>query len=304
MHTSCTLETITATSSMTVHRALFLVAVLFAWGFVMHGVGLLLHEMGGHALAATVLACGIDGYDLTLFGHGQVHYPPCSRWSWERVLVVEWAGLLLTIAAGLAATVAHRRGGFPGPTRLLLALVGFFFLVGQLGYATTGGFYDLYDPGRTAQWLGARGLHVLAWLPPLFAYAASALVNARAIVLAFRDLTGARTRRQLTGWLTLTLGAAGTLYYAAFAIEARVRADIAMRGVATEARRIASNRGAPDPFPMDLLLVLVAAAAFATALARTPDASRATEPPSRRFALSLVAATVGCLGVLVGLIRG
>jgi hypothetical protein len=82
------------------------VLLFFAWGFAMHASGLLLHEFGGHALAATILACGIEGYDLTFFGHGQVHYAECSSWTDTRIVIASWAGLAITTAAGLGAALA------------------------------------------------------------------------------------------------------------------------------------------------------------------------------------------------------
>src|SRR5262249_37559689 len=106
---------------------LALIALFFAWGFVMHGAGLLLHEFGGHALSATLFACGIDGHNLTLFGHGLVHYPSCARWTTASTLITEWSGLTVTIAVGLAALLFGRRRHTP-LARLLLALVAFFFL--------------------------------------------------------------------------------------------------------------------------------------------------------------------------------
>ena len=39
---------------MTAKRWLSATALFFAWGFVMHSSGLLLHEFGGHALASLV----------------------------------------------------------------------------------------------------------------------------------------------------------------------------------------------------------------------------------------------------------
>ena len=58
------------------------VALFFTWGFVVHAVGLVLHEVGGHGLAGVALGCGVAGVDLTYFGHGVLHYAsPCARWT-------------------------------------------------------------------------------------------------------------------------------------------------------------------------------------------------------------------------------
>jgi len=265
------------------------IALFFAWGFAMHAGGLLLHELGGHALAATVLACGIDGYKLTFFGHGLVHYADCTRWTAVTVLVCDLAGLAITIAAGAVAGLRARRAA---PfVRLLLAMLALGFLLGQLAYATSGGFHRLYDPGRLARLLAARGLGPVAWIPPLVAYAAAAFFFARMFVVAFAANVGARARREVLRALARSLVPAGLLYLAAFRIERALRVDVAMRGVAVEAERLAAVKGAAAPFPIDLVLVAVAAAAFVVALAR-PLPPAATPTPRARPALVFAAAAI------------
>jgi hypothetical protein len=288
---------------MTKKTWLSAVLLFFAWGFVMHTAGLLLHELGGHAVAASIFGCGIDRLALTFFGHGQVHYAPCTRWTPSTLLVADWAGLAITIGAGVGAALFLRRRGLSPMARLLVALVAFFFLLGQLGYATSGGFHDLYDPGRTARRLGARGLHVVAWLPPLAAYAASAVFCARAAVGAFREHFGARSRLHALGQVAATLGVSGILYFAAFRIEWTLRADMAVRGVAVEAERLALARHAPPPFPIELVLLAVAILAVAFALARPVRAGGAPRPLSRRLVATVTAATGVCLVVLLVLAR-
>lgn len=280
------------------------VALFFAWGFAMHTAGLLLHEFGGHGLAASLFACGIDGFNLTLFGHGQVHYAPCTRWTATTILVADWAGLALTTAAGLVAALCLRRRGLAPMTRLLLALVAFFFLLGQLGYATAGGFHDLYDPGRTARRLGRAGLHVLAWLPALVTYSASALLSAHAAVDAFREQFGSRSRVQMLGQLAMTLGVAGALYFIAFRIEWALRMDMGMRGVAALAQRVAIERNAPPPFPIELVLTAIAIFAIASAVVRPVRAGARGEPKPlpRRLVAIVSAAAVGSLVVLLVLV--
>lgn len=258
---------------MTFRSWLFVVLLFFGWGFVMHTTGLLLHEFGGHALAAVIFGCGITGYDLTFFGHGVVHYHRCERWTDGTVLVADWAGLFVTIGAGIGAALVLRRKDLAPMTRLLVAQVAFFFLLGQLGYMTSGGFHDLYDPGRTARLLAARGLHVLAWLPALLAYSAVAFLYARAAIDAFREHFGSRTRLHAFGQLLLTLGVAGVLYFLAFRIEFTLRADMTMKGVAHEAERIAIVRHIAPPFPIEKVLTAVGLAGLLYALTRPVPAS-------------------------------
>lgn len=285
-------------------RRLAAILIFFAWGFVMHAVGLLVHELLGHGLAAVVLACGIDGVTLTFFGHGQVHYAPCSSWTTTRVLIADWAGLVLTSAIGVSAMVyaSRRRPALSALARLLLSLVAFFFLLGQLGYATSGGFHDLYDPGRTARLLGARGLHPLAWIPPLLAYTAAAFFCAREAIDAFREHVGASTRRSTIVELFATLGVAGLLYFIAFRIEWAYRLDIEMRGVAVEAARVAERTHAPPPFPIERVLTAVALSAVVVALARRVRTPGPSQPISRRLASALVATTVITVVLMIVLI--
>jgi len=279
------------------------VLLFFAWGFVMHATGLLLHEFGGHAVASKLFGCGIDGFKLTFFGHGQVHYAPCTRWTLNTIIVADWAGLALTSGAGLAAALFLRRPGTSPLARLLIALLAFFFLLGQLGYATSGGFHDLFDPGRTARRLGARGLHWLAWVPPLLAYAVAAFTVARAAVTAFREHFGSRTRLHTVLQLAATLGVGGVLYFTAFRIEWKVRTDLAVRGVAVEAERIAVAQHGPPPFPIELVLLLVALAGLVTALAMPVRAPAAPRALPRRLVTFVAASTALCLVVMLVLVR-
>lgn len=276
------------------------VLLFFAWGFVMHTTGLLLHEFGGHALAAMIFGCGITGYDLTFFGHGQVHYFRCDRWTDATVLVADWAGLVVTILTALGVGVyLWRRGHTLSPlARLLLAEVVFFFLLGQLGYMVSGGFHDLYDPGRTAKILGAKGLHVLAWLPPLVAYGVTAFVFARVAADAFREHFGSRTRLHALGQLVLTLGVAGLLYFIAFKIELELRTDMTMKGVAHEARRIAIVKRTAPPFPIERVLTAVGLAGLIYGLARPVKSQTEMSSPSARLVKTVLGATALCFVVL------
>lgn len=278
------------------------ILLFFAWGFFMHASGLVLHELGGHALAGSVLACGVSGWQLTFFGHGQVTYAPCAAWTQGKILVADWAGLALTITAGIVAAIFARSPRLAPLPRLLVALVAFFFLVGQLGYAASGGFHDLYDPARTARLLGAHGVHVVAWLVPLLAYAAAAAYGACAIVDAFRAHFGTRTRRATLLGMASTLGLGGVLYGLAYRVEWQLRADLPMKGVATAAERIAVQKGAAPPFPFGHLLTGIALAAVVGALVRQPRG--VTDAPvriPRRIAI-LVAALAGGTFVTVAVL--
>jgi hypothetical protein len=291
---------------MTMRTWLGVVVFLFVWGFVLHATGLLLHEVGGHGVAAAVLGCGIGGIDLTYFGHGVVHYvTPCSRWTSTTLVVADWAGLALTIGAGAGAMVLQRRAGLAPVTRLLLALLATGFLLGQLSYATTGGFNDLYDPARTARALGTHGLHVLAWLPPLALFAAAAFIGACAIVDSLREHFGSRSRLHALAQTGATLGVSGILYLVAFRIEWAIRADIAMRGVAFEAERVAAAQHQAPPFPIERVLLAIAVVAFVVALARPVRAADGTRTGAipRRHAGVVAAAALACFVAITVLVR-
>lgn len=292
---------------MTMRTWLGAVVLFFAWGFVMHGAGLVLHEVGGHGVAGTILGCGIDRITLTYFGHGGVHYAPCTRWTWTTRVIADWAGLALTIGAGAGAMAFQRRAGLAPLTRLLLALLATGFLLGQLAYATSGGFHDLQDPAVTALALGAHGVHVLAWLPPLVLFAASALVGARAIVDAFREHFGSRARLHTLKQIAATLGAAAGLYFVAFRLERAIRTDVT-RGVAFAAEGFAAVLHQAPPFPIERVLFAIAVAAFIIALARPvlrENVARDAAPGaiSRRHATIVAAATLVCFVAITLLVR-
>jgi len=203
-------------------------------------------------------------------------------------------------------TALQRRAGLLPITRLLLALLGTAFLLGQLSYATSGGFNDLYDPARTARALGARGLHVVAWLPPFALFAVAAFVGARAITGALRDHFAPRSRLHALGQAAATLGVAGLLYLAAFRLEWTIRADLWMRGVAFEAQRIAVARNEAPPFPIERVLFVIAAVAFVAAFARPlqgkPREDEAGRIP-RRHAQVVALLTLACFAAVTLLTR-
>jgi hypothetical protein len=283
------------------------VVFFFAWGFVMHGVGLVLHEVGGHGLAATIVGCGFDGVDLTYFGHGFVRLSPCMHWTWSGRVLLDWAGLAVTISAGAVAMAFQRRAGLTPLGRLLLALVAAGFLLGQLSYATAGGFYEVYDPALTAEILESHGLHVLAWLPPLVLYAAAALYGARAIVDAFREHFGSRSRLHTLKQSTATLGAAGLLYFVALRIEAAIRTDmIPSIAVAAEQRAIVMKN--VPRFPIEYVLYAIAVAAFVLALARPVRHREGAEGAAlggipRRYAVGVAGAALVCAATIALLVR-
>jgi hypothetical protein len=290
------------------------VVFFFAWLFVLHGAGAVLHEVGGHGLAATILACGIDRTNLTYFGFSFVHFALCPLLSETTRLMIDWAGLAVTLSAGAVAMAFQRRAGLTPLTRLLLALLATRFLLGQLGYATSGGYYEVRDPARAAVILESHGLHVLAWLPPLVLYAAAGLYGARAIVDAFREHFGSRTRLHMLSQIAATLGAAELLHFVANRIESAIRPDtLPSIEVAAEHRAVELQVAPWFPvhrFPIHLVLIAIAVAAFVVALVRpvrrregaeTEDAAPGRIP--RRHAVGVAVAALVCAITITVLVR-
>jgi hypothetical protein len=282
------------------------VVFFFAWGFVIHGVGLVLHEIGGHGLAMKIVACGIARINLTYFGHGFVPPAPCASWTWTKRVIIDWAGLAITIGAGVVAMAFQRRPGLTPLTRLLLALLATGFLLEQLAYATSGGFYEIYDPAFTAVILESHRLHVLAWLPPLVLYAAAALYGARMIVEAFREHFGSRTLLHTLKQSTAMLGA-GLLYFVAFRIEAAIRTDMIPDVAVAAEKRDALIHEVPR-FPIRYVLIAIAVAAFALAFARPVvpgdgGQGAAPSPVPRRYAAGVAVAALLCAVTITLLMR-
>jgi hypothetical protein len=283
------------------------IAFFFAWLFVVHGVGLVLHEVGGHGLAVTIVGCGVEGFNLSYFAGGSVRSAPCPSPSLLRNLaIIGYAGIAVRTSAGAVALAFQRRAGLTPLTRLLVAILATHFLLGDLGYATSGGYYEVRDPAPAAILLEMRGLHLFAWLPPLVLYTAAALYGARAIVDAFRVYFGSRTRLHMLKQSATTLGAAELLQYAAFRVEGAIRTDTLPGIEVAAAERTALLHGVPSAwvgiyqFPIQRVLIAIGIAAFVLALARpvrrredAEDAAPGRIP--RRYAVGVAVAALGCV---------
>ena len=281
------------------------IVFFFAWLFVVHGVAIVLHEVGGHGLAMTIVGCGFDGPNLTYFGGGSARPIPCPPpWLLRNLAIIGYAGLAVTISAGAVAMAFQRHAGLTPLTRLLVALLATHFLLSELAYATSGGYYGVRDPGPAAAWLEIHGLHLFAWLPPLVLYATAAPYGACAIVDAFREHFGSRTRLHTLKQMAATLGAAELLYLVAYRIEAAIRPDT-LPGIEVAAeQRNAQVKAAPSwvaihEFPIRRVLIPIAVAAFVAALARpvrrlegAEDAAPGRIP--RRQAVGVAMAALGC----------
>jgi hypothetical protein len=269
-------------------------------------------DVGGHGVAMTIVACGFDGFNLTYFGSGFVRPTPCGPGTWTSHVIIQLAGLAVTIPVGAVAMVLQRRAGLTPLTRLLVALLATGLLLRQLWYATSGGYYEIYDPQLAAGTLEYYGLHVLAWLPTLVLFAAAVLYGARAIVQAFREHFGSRSRLQGLKQSVATLGAAWLLYAVALRIEAAIRTDMIPSAEVAVEQRAAANPGAPwlpnHRFPIGRVLLAIAVAAFVLALARPVRRREGAEDAApgripRRYAVGVAVAAFVCAVTITLLVR-
>ena len=165
-----------------------------------------------------------------------------------------------------------------------------------------------------AFWLEVHGLHLFAWLPPLVLYAAAALYGARAIVDAFREHFGSRTRRHTLKQMAATLGAAELLHFAANRIESAIRPDT-LPGIKVAAeQRAAALQAHPSEwlaihrFPIERVLLPIVVAAFVFALVRPVRRREGAEDATpgripRRHAVGVAVAALGCAIAITVLVR-
>lgn len=113
--------------------ALRLTLLLFLLGLAASRLGLLLHELAGHAGVAALFGCRLDALRLFVFGGGYVGYDCAQPLLPAQRLAVDQGGIALELVVGALLYAASRRReqGLAG-----LALAGFGLL-----YLLHGGFY-------------------------------------------------------------------------------------------------------------------------------------------------------------------
>ncbi len=94
---------------------------IFAVSMIISRLGLVLHELVGHGVAAVIAGGRVSEVELYVFGGGWISYGGAARWSVAAVIAVSLAGIAveLMIAVALAAIVARRRTD----DRIAIALV-------------------------------------------------------------------------------------------------------------------------------------------------------------------------------------
>jgi len=143
-------------------------------------------------------------------------------------------------------------------------------------------------------------------------YAAAALYGARAIVDAFREHFGSRTRLHGLKQSVATLGVAALLQFVAFRIEAAIRTDMVPGIEAAVELRAVANPGAPwlpnHRFPIQRVLIAIGVAAFVLALARPVRRRESAEDAApgripRRYAVGVAGAALVCAVTITLLVR-
>jgi hypothetical protein len=160
--------------------------------------------------------------------------------------------------------------------------------------------------------LDLRGLHLLAWLPPLVLYAVAVPYCARALVDALRAHFGSRSRLQALKHILATLGVAELLFFAALRVEAALRTDAFHSITVAAEQRAATTKETPwariHSFPIRYVLLAIAVAAFAHAFARpvvpADGGQDATlRPVPRQCAAGVALAALGCAVTITVLVR-
>jgi hypothetical protein len=237
-----------------VPATLRLAAFAAAVALITSRIGLVVHELVGHAAAANALGAGVDDVELYWFAGGWVRYDRDTLWSLGDVLVVQLGGITLQLAGGLAALAWGRRlrrrprksavsavigteaPASPSQGWLGVAVTGFGagWLIHAAAYLAIGTWHGFGDGTTLHRVLGA-------WRPAV-AIPAAALAIA-ATFLAARAVAGrlaatiptASRGRQLA-LFAVALAIAGGLHAGAARAELAVRADATYGAIMKPAR--------------------------------------------------------------------
>jgi hypothetical protein len=261
---------------------LWIAGALFCTGFAAHGLGLLLHELGGHALVAVLLGARHLGHAVTYFGHGFVRYAPPPSWGPLEAELVAWAGIAATAVAGGILFVAGRR--LVAGARFAVRFVGALFVAQPLFYVVVGMHHVRDDPAATALRLRALGIDPWSWGVPLAAYVAFVAFASRAVLRDWVAAFGPSRVRLVTAFAL-----ASALYATGYRVEQQLRSDVptsitqrvlveARESAAQQVRREEQETGRPlaparvaeiereaRPFPIAAVLALATAAAIGRA---------------------------------------
>ena len=194
--------------------------LLFLVGLTASRLGLLLHELAGHAGIARLLGCQLDGVRLFAFGGGYVEYA-CPRQPLAATLAIDFAGIALELAAGvLLLGAARARQSLLG---LFLAGAGLLFVLHALFYALTGVHYGVGDGRQLHRLLGDRRTVPLAI--GSVALFVTSFYCARLVARRLAAGVPGRNRHRRVATLAMAALAASALHGALLLAEQRVVAD-------------------------------------------------------------------------------
>lgn len=193
-------------------------------------LGTLVHEVLGHALAATAGGAEVDRVSLTLFAGGLTHIsgavPPGLA---GRLFYL--SGILANLVTGglVLGGLYFFRKKPSTPWTLFGALFALASILGGLCYLCLASYYQAGDLSFAA---GAASPWRLAWLPALLAAPAAAFLGFRAFLPAMARCFPSRGFISLALMVFLTLGLSMGAYYGLYRAEGK---SLAMARSSSEA---------------------------------------------------------------------
>lgn len=218
----------------TARAALHLAAWALAVSLVVSRLGLVLHELGGHGLAAVLAGGEVADLHFYTFGGGWISYAGTRGWGRGAVVAVSMAGIAieLVVAAGLAIVVARRGRRDLAATGILAAALGLALHAGfYLAAGTADGFGDGAPLHRA---LGGARWVVVA--PVALALAVLAFAGGRRIGSELRGVLPAASRGRHAVILAAALAGAGAVHAGLVAGELALRPSPTYQRVMATAR--------------------------------------------------------------------
>lgn len=166
-----------------------LTALAFLIGLVSTRVGLVVHELAGHALPAAMIGSDVTGYHLFWFGGGYVSYARAEPFSLAEGLFVSLAGLGLELIIGGLCLWWARRLERGSVAQLVILGFGTGHLLHALHYLAGGSFHGYGDPWLLYRELTGARVYVAGGLAVVLC--GLAFVLARAIAGRLREQLGA-----------------------------------------------------------------------------------------------------------------
>jgi hypothetical protein len=228
----------------------------------------LLHEWGGHFLAAKLLEVPVDRVEMTCFGGGRIFYGACSHIPFIGRLALDLSGMAVNLASALLAFgwLSRKRPECPDRLLGLLVFAGVGWL-SQTAYLVMGGYYAYGDPVSLVEAVGSPsfvwGGGLLLWGWGVW-YWVSGYLRFFQQRYDHRPTYEGRLRRFMIAWVPALLVYAGFFY-----LERGPLASVDAKAVSEERVReeaAAIHRREPDrtveeiereirPFPIEIVLL-------------------------------------------------